>query len=291
MLAYKKYLELTKPNVVLVMLITAAVGMLLAEESVQAWPLYFSGIVGIGLMSASAAVINHIADRNIDSQMVRTAKRPIVQGDITPVQALIFAAVLGAGGFVFLWWANNALVAWLTLVSLIGYSFIYTFYLKYRTSQNIVIGGLAGAMPPLLGWVAIRGTLSYEPFLLVLIIFVWTPPHFWALALGRLSDYERAGIPMLPITHGSHYTRLQILLYTLLLTLCSLLPWAVQMLGIFYLGVASILAAWFLWLVVQLYIHPRPSLGVAVFTYSIVYILLLFVAMLVDHFVWGSFSV
>ncbi len=282
---WRQYLELTKPRVVALMLLTVVVGMLLAQSNLAPIGLYFGGNLGIAMMSGSAAAINHVVDWQIDMKMARTANRPIAQGAINPTQAFLFALVLGVAGFGILWFNNNPLTAWLTLASLIGYALIYTLYLKRATSQNIVIGGLAGAMPPLLGWVAITGTIHPHALLLVLIIFIWTPPHFWALALNRVEEYKEVDIPMLPITHGEHYTRLQVLLYTLLLFVCTLLPWVAGMLDWLYLLGAIILGVGFIGYAIKVYRNQQQGADdMKTFKYSIIYLMLLFLIMLTDHF-------
>ncbi len=282
---WKEYLELTKPRVVALMILTVIVGMLLAEKQLMAFGLYFWGNIGIALMSGSAAAINHYVDRKIDKEMKRTSDRPLVNGRVSAQQALIFAIVIGVAGFAILWFMNNPLTAWLTLGSLIGYALIYTLYLKRATSQNIVIGGLAGAMPPLLGWVAITGEVHPYAFLLVLIIFIWTPPHFWALALHRVEEYRKVDVPMLPVTHGDRYTRVQVLLYTVLLFICTLIPWAMGMFGMLYLVGTVILDVGFMLLAIQLFRNKDgESVDMKTFKYSIVYLMVLFLLMLMDHF-------
>lgn len=228
---WRDYLELTKPKVVVLMLITSLVGMFLATRAGVPWTILLFGNLGIACCAGGAAVVNHVVDRRIDALMARTHKRPIAEGRVTPAAALTFALLLATLGMALLLVFTNALTAWLTLASLLGYAVIYTGFLKRATPQNIVIGGLAGAAPPLLGWVAISGHISAEPLLLVLIIFAWTPPHFWALAIHRKEEYAKADIPMLPVTHGEHYTKVHILLYTLVLLAVSLLPYAIHMSG------------------------------------------------------------
>jgi protoheme IX farnesyltransferase len=228
---WRDYLELTKPKVVVLMLITSLVGMFLATRAGVAWSVLLFGNLGIALCAGGAAVVNHVLDRRIDALMARTHKRPLAQGRVAPLPALCFATLLAMSGMGLLLAFTNALTAWLTLASLLGYAVLYTGFLKRATPQNIVIGGLAGAAPPLLGWVAVSGHVSAEPLLLVLIIFAWTPPHFWALAIHRREEYEKADIPMLPVTHGERYTALHILLYTLILLAVSLLPYAIHMSG------------------------------------------------------------
>lgn len=280
----KNYYELCKPNVVLMMLITALVGSLLASKTLAPLSLIALAMIGIGLCASSAAAINQIIDRKVDANMNRTENRPIPLGEVSPVNASIFAFVLGSFGVLILVLYVNALTAMLTLASLIGYAFIYTVYLKRATPQNIVIGGLAGAAPPLLGWTAVTNSIDPNSLLLVLIIFAWTPPHFWALAIHRKDDYAKENIPMLPVTHGVPFTKLQIILYTIILILVSILPFVVLMSGIFYLTSALILGFIFLYYSVRLYLSSNNDLAFPTFTYSIYYIFLIFAALLIDHY-------
>jgi protoheme IX farnesyltransferase len=280
----KNYYELCKPNVVLMMLITALVGSLLASKTLAPLSLIALAMIGIGLCASSAAAINQIIDRKVDANMNRTENRPIPLGEVSPVNASIFAFVLGSFGALILVLYVNALTAMLTLVSLIGYAFIYTVYLKRATPQNIVIGGLAGAAPPLLGWTAVTNSIDPNALLLVLIIFAWTPPHFWALAIHRKDDYAKENIPMLPVTHGVPFTKLQIILYTIILILVSILPFVVLMSGIFYLTSALILGFIFLYYSVRLYLSSNNDLAFPTFAYSIYYIFLIFAALLIDHY-------
>ena len=281
----KSYYALCKPNVVYMMLITAAVGMLLAQETVPSISYMFIALLGIALCSGSAAAINQVIDRNADASMNRTDKRPLPQGDISPVHASIFALVIGLLGSIILYVFVNTLTMYLTIASLIGYAFIYTVYLKRATPQNIVIGGLAGAAPPLLGWVSITNSIDPYSLLLVLIIFIWTPPHFWALAIYRKDEYAKESIPMLPVTHGVAFTKLQIVLYTIILFLVSLLPYIVLMSGVIYLVSAFILSSIFLYYSIKLYLGEGDEYAMKTFTYSIYYIFLIFVALLTDHFI------
>ena len=280
----KNYYELCKPNVVLMMLITALVGSLLASKTLAPISLIAFAMLGIGLCASSAAAINQIIDRKVDANMNRTENRPIPQGEVTAINASMFAFVLGVSGATVLVVYVNALTAALTLASLIGYAFIYTVYLKRATPQNIVIGGLAGAAPPLLGWTAVTNSIDPNALLLVLIIFAWTPPHFWALAIHRREDYAKENIPMLPVTHGVKFTKLQIILYTIILCLVSLLPFIVMMSGVFYLVSASILDAIFLFYAVRLYLDQNNENAFPTFVYSIYYIFLIFAALLIDHY-------
>lgn len=278
------YLTLCKPKVVLMMLVTAFVGMCLSIEGPLPWALCLVATIGIGLCSASAAVVNHLIDRKFDSKMIRTQQRPMAQQRIRFGEAILFAGVLASMGFSLLALHVNTLCAVLTLLACIGYALIYSLILKHRTPQNIVIGGAAGAMPPLLGWVAMQGEIQALAWLPVLIIFAWTPPHFWALAIARQSDYQKAQIPMLPVTHGVAYTKLSMLLYTVLLVVVSLLPYATDLSGFYYFIAALCLGAAFLMQMIRLYQNPSKIMAAQSFGFSIVYLLLLFVALLADHF-------
>jgi protoheme IX farnesyltransferase len=242
-------------------------------------------MLGIGLLSSSAAVINHVVDHKIDSLMARTFNRPVATGKVSPKQALIFAFVIGAIGFVSLALFVNMLTAWLTLASLVGYAFIYTSYLKRATPQNIVIGGLAGAAPPLLGWTAVTGDIHAYALLLVLIVFTWTPPHFWALAIHREKDYAKAKIPMLPVTHGIDFTKTCVLLYTVLLCLVCVLPYLVDMSGLIYLMGSTILNAGFMYYAIKLKYNPTATTAMDTFKYSIYHLMILFVVLLADHYI------
>ncbi|QQP94539.1 heme o synthase [Lysobacter enzymogenes] len=283
----KQYWDLTKPRVVALIVFTAIVGMFMA---VPGWPparQSILGFLGIWLAASSAAAINQLLDSRIDAKMARTSWRPIVAGQVTPRQALIFALALAALSMTILVLWVNVITALLTFASLIGYAVVYTVYLKRATPQNIVIGGIAGAAPPLLGWAAVTGMQGEwdwaHALLLVLIIFVWTPPHFWALAIFRRADYARAMVPMLPVTHGVQYTRWQILFYTVLLVAVTVLPWAAGMSGLFYLGGALVLGAVFLYYAWKLMDPPDELYAMKVFNYSIVYLMALFAFLLVDH--------
>jgi protoheme IX farnesyltransferase len=281
------FLILCKPRVVLLMLITAWVGMLMASPHMIPFATFFYGTLGIGLASCSAAIINHLVDRTVDKQMLRTMNRPLATGELSPRQAGIFAAVLSMLAFVILYNFINLTTLILTFSALIGYAFFYTLYLKHATPQNITIGGLSGAMPPLLGWSCVSGNIHPHSLLLVLIIFLWTPPHFWALAIYRIKDYTKARIPMLPVTHGIRFTKLSSLLYTLLLVPCSLLPVAVGMSGYLYLVCALILGLIFLYYSVALMVVNKAheaKLAIHTFNYSIVYLFGIFIALLADHY-------
>ncbi len=280
---WRDYLELCKPNVVLVMIVTAVIGMFMAVPGMVPLDILVLGNLGIALCAAAAAAINHLVDRHIDRKMARTLNRPVAQGRVAPVQVVGFAALLGGLGMAILLLWINALTAWLTLASLLGYAVVYTLFLKRATPQNIVIGGLAGAAPPLLGWTAVTGAVHSHALLLVLIIFAWTPPHFWALALHRKDDYAKADIPMLPVTHGDRYTKLHILLYTILMLVVTLLPYLTGMSGWLYLLGALVLGAGFLYWAIRLYLASDAALGMTTFKYSIIYLLALFAIMLVDH--------
>ncbi|MBY6187879.1 heme o synthase [Marinobacter hydrocarbonoclasticus] len=282
---WRDYLEMTKPKVVALMLVTALVGMALASPGWIPLGALIFGLAGIGLMAGAAAAINHLVDRRIDTIMARTHNRPLPKGRVAPVQALLFAAVLAIAGFAMLYALVNPLTAWLTFASLIGYAGIYTGFLKRATPQNIVIGGLAGAMPPLLGWTAVTGDFHGHGMLLVIIIFAWTPPHFWALAIHRRADYAKAGLPMLPVTHGVEYTKTHILLYSFLLALACLLPVLVGMSGALYLAGSTVLSGWFLWRAWQLKFQPERYEPIKLFLFSIWQLLALFVLLLVDHYV------
>ena len=280
----RSYYLLCKPNVVYMMLICALVGMLLAEDSVSSISTIMVALVGIALCSGSAAAINQVIDRNADAAMTRTDKRPLPQGQLSVFHASSFAFVIGVLGALVLYIYINTLTMVLTLASLIGYAFIYTVYLKRATPQNIVIGGLAGAAPPLLGWTAISNTIDPYALLLVLIIFVWTPPHFWALAIYRKEEYAKESIPMLPVTHGVAFTKLQIVLYTIILFIVSVLPYIVLMSGFVYLISAIALSSIFMYYSIKLYFSDDDAVAMKTFNFSIYYIFLIFVALLCDHY-------
>ena len=281
----RSYYHLCKPNVVFMMLITSLIGSLLATNGSNFNPLLILiSLIGIGLCAASAAAINQVVDQKVDANMSRTSERPIPQGEISSSKAISFAIVIGLIGYAILYRYVNALTAYLTIASLIGYAIIYTVFLKRATPQNIVIGGLAGAAPPLLGWSSITGSIDPNALLLVLIIFAWTPPHFWALAIHRKDEYAKENIPMLPVTHGISFTKLQIILYTIIMLLVSLFPYFVKMSGAFYLVSALVLGLIFLWYAFSLYVDDSNSLAMPTFQYSIYYIFLIFLALLIDHF-------
>ena len=284
----RSYYELCKPNVVYMMLICAFVGMLLAEESVSSFGYLFVSLTGIACCAASAAAVNQVIDRNTDASMTRTDQRPLPQGELSPTHASLFALIIGILGALILYLYVNTLTMILTLASLVGYAFIYTVYLKRATPQNIVIGGLAGAAPPLLGWSSISNTIDPYALLLVLIIFVWTPPHFWALAIYRKDEYAKESIPMLPVTHGVTFTKLQIVLYTIILFIVSMLPYVVLMSGEIYLFSALILSTIFLYYSINLYVSNDDEDAMKTFQFSIYYIFLIFLALLIDHFLISS---
>ncbi len=281
---WRDYYELTKPKVIMLLLLTALVGMCLATESWVQVPILVAGLAGIGLLSSAAAVINHVVDRNIDSKMARTFNRPVTKGKISPRRALLFAAVLGLVGYLILEIWVNRLTAMLTLASLVGYAVVYTMYLKRATPQNIVIGGLAGAAPPLLGWTAVTGEIHPHALLLVLIVFTWTPPHFWALAIHRVKDYAKAEIPMLPVTHGIEFTKTSVFLYTVLLSIVCLLPYLVGMSGVIYLIGSTLLNVGFMYYAWKLKYACDDGTAMKTFGFSIVHLMVLFVALLVDHY-------
>jgi len=281
---WRDLFALCKLKVVAVMLLTLVVGFCLATPAAPSPLLLLVTCLGVGLAAASAAAVNHVLDQEIDIKMARTARRPLPSGRVSPLQAVLFAAGLGVAGITILVVFVNALTAWLTLASLIGYAFIYTAFLKRATPQNIVIGGVAGAAPPLLGWTAVTGEISADGLLLMLIIFAWTPPHFWALCIARRDDYARAGVPMLPITHGDAFTRLQMLLYTLMTLLMTLLPYFTGLSGLIYLAGMAVLNGRFLYWAWRLYRYRYAADPMRMFHYSILYIMGLFAILLVDHY-------
>jgi protoheme IX farnesyltransferase len=281
---WREYLELTKPKVSSLIVFTAIVGMVLASPGMVPLPALVFSTLGIAMASGSAATLNHILDRRIDRQMARTRRRPLATGSLRTRQALVFAGVLGVGSMTVLWLSAGGLCALLTFGTLIGYGVVYTAWLKHATPQNIVIGGAAGAAPPLLGWVAVTHSIDAQALVLFLIIFTWTPPHFWSLAIARREEYAKVGIPMLPVTHGIPYTRRRILLYTVLLLLCTLLPVLIGMSGLIYLAAALVLGARFLYLALALQPGDRPDLPIRTFRYSITYLMGLFGAFIADHY-------
>ncbi len=283
---WRDYKELTKPNVVLLMILTSAVGMFMAVPGMVPLDALVLGNLGIALCAGAAAAVNHLVDQRIDQRMARTYKRPVAQGRVGTLQAAMFALLIGGLGMgILLTWVN-ALTAWLTFASLVGYAFVYTMFLKRATPQNIVIGGLAGAAPPLLGWTAVTGEIHGHALLLVLIIFAWTPPHFWALAIHRREEYAAVDIPMLPVTHGVAFTKLHILLYTVIMFLITLLPYATRLSGPLYLIGAVALGIGFLYWAIVLLRGTNPNAPMETFKYSIIYLMALFVVMLLDHYLF-----
>ena len=282
----RQFYSLTKPRVVQLIVFCAAIGMLLATPGLPPWRLVLAGVAGIWLVAAAAAAFNCLVEQRIDSRMARTSWRATATGELTSGQALLFSATLCAAGAAVLWVFVNPLTVWLTLATFVGYAVIYTVLLKPLTPQNIVIGGASGAMPPVLGWAAIRGDVGPEALILCLIIFLWTPPHFWALALYRAEDYRRSGLPMLPVTHGSEFTRLHVLLYTLVLFAATLLPFMQGMSGPIYLAAALVLGAMFTGYAWRLWRDYSDALARKTFRFSIVHLALLFAALLVDHYLW-----
>jgi protoheme IX farnesyltransferase len=281
---WRDYYELGKPRVVMLIMFTAIAGMFLAAPGFPPPNALIFGTLGIALAASAAAAVNHVLDRRIDAQMARTRNRPLPQGHLTQRQALTYAAILGVLSIVLLWGWVNPLTAVLTFSSLLGYAVVYTVWLKHATPQNIVIGGAAGAAPPVLGWTAVTGQVDPHALLLFLIIFTWTPPHFWALAIARREDYAKTGVPMMPVAYSSEFTKLHILLYTILLVLVTLLPYLTGMSGLIYLAAAAILGGFFLFRVLQLKVRSDVRLPMRTFSFSITYLALLFAALLVDHY-------
>ena len=282
------FLELTKPRVVALMLITAVIGMCMAVPGFVPWQPLVLGNIGIAFCAGAAAAINHVVDERIDQKMSRTTNRPVAQGRISQSEAILFATLLAILGTALLAVTVNVLTAVLTVASLVGYAFIYTMFLKRATPQNIVIGGLAGAAPPLLGWTAVTGEIHAHGLLLVLIIFAWTPPHFWALAIHRKEEYAAVGIPMLPVTHGNRFTALHILLYTILMFLITLLPYITLLSGWIYAVAATLLGLRFLYWSIEILREKNPDAPMATFKFSITYLMVLFIAMLADHWILGT---
>ena len=282
------FLELTKPRVVALMLVTAVIGMCMAVPGFVPWQPLVLGNIGIAFCAGAAAAINHVVDERIDQKMSRTTNRPVAQGRISQSEAILFATLLAILGTALLAVTVNVLTAVLTVASLVGYAFIYTMFLKRATPQNIVIGGLAGAAPPLLGWTAVTGEIHAHGLLLVLIIFAWTPPHFWALAIHRKEEYAAVGIPMLPATHGNRFTALHILLYTILMFLITLLPYITLLSGWIYAVAATLLGLRFLYWSIEILREKNPDAPMATFKFSITYLMVLFIAMLADHWILGT---
>ena len=280
-----EYYELCKPRVVMLIVFTAIIGMFLAVPGMPPWSALVWGTLGITLQAAAAAAVNQIIDRNVDARMARTCGRPLVTGTLGMTESIAFATVIGILGFAVLWFWVNPLTAVLTQFTLIGYAGVYTLFLKRATPQNIVIGGAAGAVPPVLGWVAVTGHVDPHSLLLFLIIFIWTPPHFWALAIERRDEYAKVDIPMLPVTHGIEYTRTQVLLYTVLLLITSILPFVFGMSGVIYFVGAMVLSLVFLYYAILLKFAPKPGLPMKTFGYSIVYLMGIFTLLLLDHYI------
>lgn len=283
---WRDYKELTKPNVVLLMILTSAIGMFMAVPGMVPLRVLILGNLGIALCAGAAAAVNHLVDQRVDQVMARTRNRPVARGRVSTRGAILFAALLGCAGMTILIVWINPLTAWLTLASLVGYAFVYTMFLKRATPQNIVIGGLAGAAPPLLGWTAVTGDIHGHALLLVLIIFAWTPPHFWALAIHRREEYAAVDIPMLPVTHGVRFTKVHILLYTLIMFAITLLPFVTRMSGPLYLLGAVVLGGGFIYWAIELLRDRNPKAPMETFKYSIIYLMALFVVMLVDHYLF-----
>jgi len=281
---WRDYYEITKPRVVALLVLTALVGMCLSVPGAIPWQVLIPAMVGIGFLSSAAAAINHIVDERIDSIMGRTYNRPVATGRLTAKKATLFACLLAISGFIILYGWINPLTAWLTFAGLVGYSFIYTMYLKRATPQNITIGGLAGAIPPLLGWTAMTNEIHPHALLLVLLVFTWTPPHFWALAIHRKDDYAKVNIPMLPVTHGVNFTKTQILLYTVLLFVVCLLPYLVGMSNWLYLIGAVVLNLIFFVYAWKLKFNAEDETAMDTFKFSIIHLMLLFIILLVDHY-------
>ena len=282
--SWQDYLELCKPRVVALLLVTAVVGMHLATPGLVNLDILILGTLGIACAACSAAVVNHVVDERIDALMNRTRRRPMPQGHMTIGKAIVFATVLALASMIILVFFINPLTAVLTLLGLVGYAFVYTMYLKHATPQNIVIGGLSGALPPLLGWTCVTNSIDREAVLLVLIIFTWTPAHFWPLAIDRYEDYKNAGVPMLPVTHGIEFTKSSVIFYTVALILISLLPFAIGMSGPVYLASAIALGGWFLYYTLMLKWAPKPNTAIKTFFVSINYLFGLFMALTIDHY-------
>jgi protoheme IX farnesyltransferase len=281
---FGQFYQLTKPRVVSLIVFTAVIGMFLAVPGMVPLQALLAGTLGIALTAGAAAAVNCLVEQRIDALMTRTRARPLPRGQVTSLQTLVFAGIVGGAGLTILYQWVNALTMWLTLATFIGYAIVYTVILKPMTPQNIVIGGASGAMPPVLGWTAVTGEIAADALLLFLIIFAWTPPHFWALALYRKHDYARAGVPMLPVTHGDRFTRLHVLLYTVILAAVTLMPFVTRMSGMLYLAAVLVLDAVFLWYAVRIYFTYSDRLAQRTFRYSIFYLTALFAALLLDHY-------
>jgi heme o synthase len=281
---FSQFYQLTKPRVVSLIVFTAVIGMFLATPGMVPLHTLVAGTLGIALTAGAAAAVNCLVEQKIDALMTRTSRRPLPRGQVTSLQTLVFAGIVGGAGLFILHQWVNTLTMWLTLATFVGYAVVYTVFLKPMTPQNIVIGGASGAMPPVLGWTAVTGEIAPDALLLFLIIFAWTPPHFWALALYRKNEYAKAGVPMLPVTHGDKFTRLHVLLYTVILTAVTLMPFATRMSGVIYLAAVLALNAVFLWHAVRIYVSYSDRLAQRTFRYSILYLTLLFAALLIDHY-------
>lgn len=281
---WRQYAALTKPRVTQLAVFCAVIGMFLATPGMVPLKILVGGSIGIWLLAGAAFAVNCLIEQGVDAKMRRTSWRPSATGEITPTQIIIFSSILGTLGAALLWFFANPLTMWLTIATFVGYAVIYTWFLKPATPQNIVIGGLSGAMPPALGWAAVANDLSAEAWLLVLIIFAWTPPHFWALALYRRDDYQKSGLPMLPVTHGEKFTLLHIVLYTLILLAATLLPYVYRMSGLLYLASAITLGLIFMGYAIALYRNYSDALAKKTFKFSIIYLSLLFAALLIDHY-------
>jgi heme o synthase len=280
-----QYMALTKPRVTQLAVFCAVIGMFLASETLPDWRVVVAATIGIWLLAGAAFAVNCLVEREIDARMARTARRPMAQGEISPMETMVFSAVIGGAGMWVLYALVNPLTMWLTFVTFVGYAVIYTMILKPATPQNIVIGGLSGAMPPALGWAAVANDVPMQAWLLVMIIFVWTPPHFWALAMYRRDDYAKSGLPMLPVTHGMQFTGFNVWLYSIALAATTLLPFAVKMSGLIYLASAIVLNGIFLWHGWRIYRHYSDLVARKAFAWSIIYLSLLFAALLVDHYI------
>ena len=280
-----QFYQLTKPRVVSLIVFTAVIGMFLATPGMVPLQALVAGTLGIALTAGAAAAVNCLVEQRLDALMARTRYRPLPRGQVTSLQTLTFAAIVGGAGLIILYEWVNPLTMWLTLATFVGYAIVYTLVLKPLTPQNIVIGGASGAMPPVLGWTAVTGEIAPDALILFLIIFAWTPPHFWALALYRKGDYARAGVPMLPVTHGDKFTRLHVLLYTVILTAVTLMPFVTRMSGAIYLATVAVLDAVFLYYAVRIYVAYTDRLAQRTFRYSIFYLTALFAALLLDHYI------
>ena len=280
-----QFYQLTKPRVVSLIVFTAVIGMFLAVPGMVPLQAFIAGTLGIALTAGAAAAVNCLVEQKLDAVMARTSRRPLPRGQVTSLQTLVFAGIVGGAGLYVLYQWVNTLTMWLTLATFVGYAVIYTVVLKPMTPQNIVIGGASGAMPPVLGWAAVTGEIAPDALLLFLIIFAWTPPHFWALALYKKHEYAKAGVPMLPVTHGDKFTRLHVLLYTVILAAVTLMPFVSRMSGVIYLAAAIVLNAVFIWYAVRIYVSYSDRLAQRTFRYSIVYLTALFAALLADHYI------